>query len=46
LVDDAAELGPSIFGALLGEDRADQRGDHWLGVAGHLDQQVAHEMKP
>jgi hypothetical protein len=30
----------------LGEDRADQAGHHRLGVAGHLDQQVAHEVKP
>jgi hypothetical protein len=30
----------------VGEDRADQRGDHRLGVPWDLVQQVAHEMGP
>jgi hypothetical protein len=44
LLDHAAELGPGVLGALLGNDRADQRGDHRLGVPWDLDQQVVHEM--
>jgi hypothetical protein len=46
LLDDPTQLRPGVLGALLGEDRADQRGDHRLGMPWHLDQQVAQEMRP
>ena len=43
---DLVELGPHVWRVGLGEDRADDRGDHVLGALGHDREHVAHEVDP
>jgi hypothetical protein len=46
LLDHPGVLGGHLLGVGLLEDGAHQRGHHGLGRAGHLPEQVAHEMGP